>query len=137
MSKTTAAGRTVLHVTIDESTAERLNYYSFATGIKQKEFVDIALNYYFNALRNERSGGLTLQIPNPNNYYYPTAIYKRDTVRTLEDAAYLTGANFGIDKIAEWAKQRLLLDSAEQQKEFKKNFRRDTYEEPVINHDEK
>lgn len=137
MSSTTAKGRTVLSATIDDSTAERLNYYSMATGIKAKELVDIALNYYFNALRNERSGGLTLTIPNPNNYYYPTAVYKRDAVRSLEDAAFLTGTNYGIDKIAEWAKQRLLLDSAEQQKEFKKNFRRDAYEQPVINHDEK
>ena len=137
MSNSTAKGRTVLSATIDESTAQRLNYYAVATGTKQMDIVNAAINHYCDYLRNQRAGGLTLTIPNPNNYYYPTAIYKRDTVRTLEDAAFLTGSNFGIDKIAEWAKQRLLLDSAEQQKEFKKNFRRDTYEEPVINHDEK
>ena len=137
MSNSTAKGRTVLSATIDESTAHRLNYYAVATGTKQMDIVNAAINHYCDYLRNQRAGGLTLTIPNPNNYYYPTAIYKRDTVRTLEDAAFLTGSNFGIDKIAEWTKQRLLFDSAEQQKEFKKNFRRDAYEQPVINHDEK
>ena len=86
-----------LNVRIDENTVNRMKYYCAELGKSEADFMAAAIESYCNALRLERSGGMSLTIPNPQTVT-ASADSKSEALAILSKAAHdLTKNESGLE----------------------------------------
>ena len=129
-------------VRIDEKTLERLNYYRCIdelAELSQSEFIIQAINEKCEAIRNHRSGGLSLKVPNPQFIIASNSkkVKSREILlNCMKDLnSNCPGLDFGTENILAYATQRLLTDSDIHRNKLENNFYIDMKFENKINAD--
>ncbi len=117
-----------LTVRIDEKTIERMDYYreNNSEKISQSDFVRRAIENECERIRNQRSGGLELNIPNPQ-VYEASKEQAEQQILILSKLSNELNNNCvsldpGIDHIKAFFKDRLILND-----DITKNYFRDTF----------
>ena len=115
-----------LSVRIDERAVYRMKYYCSQLDKSEADFIECAINAYCDFLKLQRMGGMSLTLPNPQNFIASTE-EKEKAVSIISDAANSltnnnSGLTFGLHHIAGYAAERLFTDTAEQKAEFNENM---------------
>ena len=119
-----------LNVRIHDETVDRLKYYCAELRESEADFMAAAIEHYCDELRHQRSGGMSLSIPNPQNFI-ASEEQKTKAIEILSMAADQIikecggSLEFGLHYITGYAVQRLCMDNAEQKEDFKSKLGKD------------
>lgn len=108
---------------LDESKIEVLKAVCDEAGIKQADFINMAIDDLIEKIAREESGGMTLEIPTPYIYQALDDKARFDILELLNETTYrfskIAGGrlDLGLNKIKQFAEYRLNKDNEARQKE--------------------
>lgn len=109
---------------LDDEVVEKLNYYAAVTGKSKTKFIEDAIERECFYVSQQRSGGINLNIPNPQFKNLDEA-EKQVICNKLKKAAEELGIDIGLNLISEWLENRFFRDSKELKKKIVDNFYQD------------
>ena len=119
-----------LNVRIHEDVVDRLKYYAQELRISEADFMAAAIEHYCDELRNQRNGGMSLSIPNPQ-FFVASEEQKTRAVEILSTAADQLlkecggSLEFGLHYITGYAVQRFCMDAEQNKEDFRSKLGKD------------
>lgn len=114
---------------VEETAIARMKAFCSELGQSEADFLTDAITYYCDAVRHERSGGMSLTIPNPQFSIADDESKEKAVAILSKAAAELTennaGLEFGMHYIAGFALERLFRDTEAQKKAFSEQLKAD------------
>lgn len=121
---------------LSEKGLAKLNHYRGRRAISQSEFSAIATEEKCNNDRLLRSGGMILNVPNPN-FYNLSEEQRIKIIQTLSNCVNELNnitpyADMGLSEILSYAQTRLLKDDEKRRNELKENYYNDLQLEELL-----
>lgn len=109
---------------LDDEVVAKLDYYAAATGKSKTKFIEDAISRECFYVKQQRSGGINLNIPNPN-FIKLSETKKIETIKSIKELGNSLEIDLGLKQIRDWLEQRFVTDSDNFKNQLVNNFYQD------------
>lgn len=109
---------------LDDEVVAKLDYYAAVTGKSKTKFIEDAIERECFYMSQQRSGGINLNIPNPQFKHLDDA-EKQVILNKLRKASEGIDLEIGLNLISEWLEDRFFNDTKELKNKLVDNFYQD------------